>query len=233
MRKNLIIVRAGDNSQHPRWLGNNRERNFDLLVSYYGATPGRFENECDHYHSMAGPRWPAHHAICSQRWDLLSSYDRVAFACDDLYAQLETWTKLFEVCSRYELDLAQPSVLGYVNWTITLPQKGLILRYTNFVEVMCPILSARALERVRSTFSESISGWGLEYLWCRALPYPDYKIAIIDCVCVIHTGPARQGSLRPVLDRLGIDPNEEFKQLMSKHFVEGYQFIEHARIANA
>jgi hypothetical protein len=233
MRKNLVIVRAGDNSLHSRWLGNNQERDFDLLVSYYGATPGRFEGECDHYHAMAGPRWPAHHAICSRYWDLLSSYDRVAFVCDDLDASLETWTRLFEICRRYELDLAQPAILGYCNHQITLPQNGVILRYTNFVEIMCPVLSARALERVRGSFGESISGWGLEFLWSRVLPYPDYKVAIVDCVCVVHTGPARQGSLRPVLDRLGIDPDDEFGQLMRKHGVETFQFIEHARLANA
>jgi hypothetical protein len=66
-----------------------------------------------------------------------------------------------------------------------------------------------------------------------ALPYPDYKMAIVDCAYVIHTGPARQGSLRPVLDRAGINPKDELKQLMRKHRLETFQIIEHARLANA
>ena len=65
MRNNLLIVRAGDESLHPRWRGNGEARNFDLLVSYFGATPGRYRDECDFYHAMPGARWPAHHAICS------------------------------------------------------------------------------------------------------------------------------------------------------------------------
>ena len=233
MRKNLIVVRAGDNSLHPRWLGTNAQRNFDLLVSYYGATLGRFEGECDLYHAMAGPRWPAHHAICTQHLDRLLSYDRIAFVCDDVDARPEAWTRLFELCARYQLDLAQPAILGYRSYAITEPQQGVLLRYTNFVEIMCPVFSSRALERVRSTFGESVSGWGLDFLWSRLLPYSDYKVAIVDSVCVTHAGIVRQGSLRPVLDRLGIDPLDELKQVMSRNRVEDFMFKVYARVMDA
>ena len=230
MRKNLLIVRAGDQSLHPRWLAGGKPRNFDLLVSYFGATPERYRDACDFYHSMPGPRWPAHHAICSQNAAFLSGYQRVAFACDDLDATPGTWNRLFDLCDWYELDLAQPAVEGHVSWKITTPQAGCLLRYTNFVETMCPAFSRRALEKLRGSFAESVSGWGLEILWSRLLPYPEFKMAILDSVRVVHTSPVRQGSLRPTLDALGIDPLQEMNQLASRHGIDGFRTEEHARL---
>ena len=179
---------------------------------------------------MKGPRWPAHHDICNHHWDLLRSYERVAFVCDDLDAPPATWTKLFRLSERYELDLAQPSIIGHPGSPITRPQEGVLLRYTNFVEIMSPVFSPRALELVRGTFGESVSGWGLALLWSRLLPYPEYKQAIIDRVRVAHTGPARQGSLRPVLDALGIEPLDEMARLLKHHGIEKFTAGEYARL---
>lgn len=230
MRNNLIIVRAGDKSLHPRWRGKGEPGNFDLLVSYFGSTPERYRDACDFYHSMPGARWPAHHAVCSQNEVFLGRYQRVAFACDDLDATLQSWNRLFDLCEWYDLDLAQPAVEGYVSWSITKPQAGCLLRYTNYVETMCPVFSRRALEKLRGSFAESVSGWGLDLLWSRALPYPEYKMAIIDSVRVVHTTPVRQGSLRPTLDALGIDPAQEMNQLAARHGIDRFQTEEHARL---
>lgn len=229
-RHNLLIVRAGDDSLHPRWLGNAVPRNFDLLVSYFGATPERYRDGSDFYHSMPGPRWPAHHAICSQNPEFLARYQRVTFACDDLDATPATWNRLFDLCDWYELDLAQPAVDGHTSWDITRPQAGCLLRYTNYVETMCPAFSRRALERLRGTFAESISGWGLDFVWSLQLPYPEFKMAIVDSVRVVHTTPVRQGSLRPTLDALGIDPLQEMKQLAKRFGIGRFDPEERARL---
>ena len=233
MRDNLLIVRAGDKSLHPTWLGGGVSRNFDLMVSYYGTTPGRFRDEADHYHVMTGPRWPAHHAICTEQADLLARYQRVGFACDDLEAPLATWLNLFQCCGWYELDLAQPAVEGHVIRDITKPVEGVILRYTTYVEVMCPVFSQRALQRLRGTFSESVSGWGLPYIWSKQMPYPEYKLAIIDALRIQHKSPIREGTLRPTLDALGIDPREEMKQVMARHGIEKFWMGEHARLRDS
>ena len=231
MRSNLLIVRAGDQSLHPTWLGAAGEpRNFDLMVSYFGATPGRFRDGADHYHAMVGPRWPAHDAICKESAELLARYDRIGFACDDLEAPLSAWNGLFQACDWYELDLAQPAVEGFVIRDITKPVDGLILRYTSYVEIMCPVFSRRAFERLRGTFSESVSGWGLPQLWSRVLPYPEYRMAVIDAVHIKHMSPIREGTLRPTLDALGIDPREEMMRVLEKHGIDKFWMGEHARL---
>lgn len=218
-RRNLIVVRAGDMSLHRRWMDDSRARNFDLLVSYYGRTAGRYEGRCDHYHAMTGPRWPTHDWLWRNRRDLFDRYDRVAFACDDLAASTRSWNALFNLCDWFGLDLAQPSITGYVNLAITAPVAGSILRYTNWVEVMCPVFSRRALALCGDTFRESKSGWSLGYLWAKRLPYPAFRTAIVDGVSVEHTSVTRQGELRPVLDALGIDPIVESESMLARHGV--------------
>ena len=230
MRDNLLIVRAGDTSLHPRWHEAYPRRNFDLMVSYYGATPNKFNERCEYYHAMPGPRWPAHHAICSHHMELLRRYRRVGFACDDLDATSETWNSLFHYCDWYELDLAQPAVVGEVIREITEPQEGCLLRYVSYVELIAPVFSARALEKLSPTFSESVSGWGLPYVWSGMLPYPQYKMAVIDCVRVVHTSPVRQGTLRPTLDALGINPEKEIEEVMARHGIKRFWMGEHARL---
>jgi hypothetical protein len=230
MRHHLIIVRAGDESLHRLWL-RGADRQFDVMVSYYGATPGGQRQRADYYHALPGPRWPGHHALLGSMWDVIHRYDHVAFVCDDIDAYAGTWNELFHWCAWYELDLAQPAILGHVGIDITRPRAECMLRYTNFVEVMTPVFSRRALERVRDTFSESVSGWGLSALWSQRLPYPAFKQAIVDRVRVTHTTPLRQGALRPVLDRLGIDPPAEREQLLARHGLADFTPREVSRLS--
>lgn len=228
MRTNLLIVRAGDESLHPRWIADGARRNFDLMVSYYGKTPGRFNEGCEYYHAMAGPRWPAHHAIATHHMPLLRQYERVGFACDDLDATTAAWSALFHFSRWYELDLCQPAIEGHFSREITVPREGVLLRYTTYVEVMCPVLSPRALEILAPTFSESVSGWGLPVVWSSLLPWPEYKLAILDHVRVRHTTPVREGTLRPTLDALGIDPEREMEQVVARRGIEEFHMSEHA-----
>jgi hypothetical protein len=215
-RPNLLIVRAGEGSLHPQWIMGNGDRNFDLLVSYYGEVEGRYREDADYYHVMRGPRWPAHDAICRTHEPLLASYEFVGFACDDLIGGPQAWSALFDICARYRLDLAQPAIEGPVSHEITRPVEDSILRYTNFVEIMAPVFSRRALAVAKSSFAESVSGWGLDVLWAHLLP-PDYwRLAIVDAVRVAHSRPLRQGTLYPTLRALGVDPIGEINGIMSK-----------------
>ena len=62
------------------------------------------------------------------------------------------------------------------------------------------------------------------------LPYPEYKTAVVDAVHVVHTTPIRQGTLRPTLDALGIDPEKERLEVMARHGIESAWIGEHARL---
>ena len=218
-RTNLIIVRAGDHSCHPQWTRGG-ERSFDLMVSYFGKQPDRFRAEADHYHAMIGPRWPAHHDICQNQWDLIRQYEFVAFICDDIEATATDWNALFATCRDHHLDLAQPAIKGHANYEITKPNKDCLLRFTDFVEVMCPIFHRPMLDELRWTFAESKSGWGLNWLWAHAIRESKHRAAIIDAIPVRHGRPMGEGELYSVLKSQGINAKGERDTIFSKYGVK-------------
>jgi hypothetical protein len=230
VRKNLIVVRAGDKSLHPTWLRGFCTRTFDVYVSYYGSVPDQHRATADFYHHEPGPRWPAQAHLCEQQRELIARYDYVAFVADDLAARTKTWNALFAHCKRYRLDLAQPAIVGPVSHAITRPAKGCVLRYTNFVEIMCPVFHRPTLERLQWTLAESKSGWGLDFLWAHLSPFPDHRLAVIDAVTVRHTRPVRAGNLYGTLARQGVDPLDEMKMVLAKHHVPSPTMVEHDRI---
>jgi hypothetical protein len=62
-RKNLVIVRAGDSSLHEEWLQGEGERNWDLIVNYFGDDPQRYRKDDVQRIDSKGPKWPALHDL--------------------------------------------------------------------------------------------------------------------------------------------------------------------------
>jgi hypothetical protein len=229
-RRYLLVVRAGDESLHRNWIDAKSERNFDLLVSYYGTETGRYQNDGEYYHVLPGPRWTTHHAILRDHRYLHEIYDHVCFACDDLDADGATWNALFAFCDRQNFDLAQPAILGPVSYAITAPIPNLLYRLTTFVEVMCPVFSKRGLAICWPSFGESVSGWGLNHIWPKLLAEHQGKLAIIDAVRVTHTRALREGSLYQLIEDLGIDPTAERGRVMAQHGIEQADIRELSRV---
>lgn len=229
-RRNLLVVRAGDDSLHPGWVQQGCDRSFDLLVSYYGTEVDQHRAGADYYHVMQGPRWPAHDAICRANRTFLEHYDFVGFACDDLMGEQSSWDALFAICGRHGLDLAQPAIEGHVSHPITEPVPGSLLRRTNFVEIMCPVFSRRALAELHLTFGESRSGWGLDVLWATRLDNPQWRLAVIDAVRVRHSRPLHEGPLYSLLKQVGVSPRQELIAICARLGLEKFHPRELSRI---
>src|SRR2546421_13104875 len=70
-RPNLVIVRAGDHSLHPRWFdGKGDDRQWDLMVSYFGDNPVKHRDGDWPRMDIKGPKWPALYAQIQKvrRW---------------------------------------------------------------------------------------------------------------------------------------------------------------------
>ena len=119
--------------------------------------------------------------------------------------------KMFEIANKYELLLSQPAMKGYVSHQITVPQPNSLLRYTNFVEVLAPLMSLETLLLCKDTFDENYSGWGYDFLWPYLLNYPKDKIAIIDSIIMTHTKPVGTN-----YSRFPIHPSLESEQMLSR-----------------
>ena len=194
-RPNLVVVPAGAGSLHPAWLegAGQTGRNWDLCIGYYGAeTP-----------DIATPHEYLAHIPQTKKFSLLYDlfhqdsplwgYDAIWLPDDDLLTTAHHINVLFHLFRKFGLDLAQPALPAgpgcFPNHPITVQRPDNDLRHTEFVEIMCPVFSQRALKICIGSMRDAASGYGLDHLWPALLGYPRSRIGIIDAAPVIHTRP--------------------------------------------
>ena len=215
-RRNLVVLRAGDASLHEGWL-QEPARDFDLFVSYYGNAAGRHRGSADHYEMRRGPKWPGIDGLLHDYGTILGHYDAFWFPDDDLETSGAVIDRMFAFFHAFRLCLAQPALTrdSYHTWDTLLQEPGCHIRYSGFVEVMAPIFSRDALAVCRPTFSESRSGWGLDWLWptlCRQAGLG--PIGVIDATPVRHTRPVGGELYR---NHPELDPRGEARRLLRKY----------------
>ena len=225
MKKNLIISPTGHNSLYKDWLGKNQNENsFDIIFLCYEDND--FYKELNDLgfkaYKYKGEKWSIIKNFLLENKNIIDSYDFFWFPDDDLKITNEQINLFFEVNKEYDLWLSQPSASGFTSHKVTNRKDNLKLRFTNFVEIMCPLMSKICLTKLIDSFEYSKSGWGLDFLWPKLLGYPKNKIAIIDLVNIIHT--------RPVGGEYGnrflISPHKEMMILM-KQFDLHFNIVEY------
>jgi hypothetical protein len=191
LAKDLIIVRAGTRSLHNSWLDRNAPRPWDLLVCPYEEIPspsgdGVFVSEI-----IKPLKW-ASLKILLKEWQGWRDYRYVLLADDDLFASQATWSRFFECCVHYGVQLAQPALMhgSYFSHGLTMRNTEFVARRVSYVEVMMPCFRADALAQLAETLdlTESGSGWGLDFLWAKRLDYKN--LFVVDETPVLHSRPA-------------------------------------------
>ena len=212
MKKYLVISTVGDESLHNEWVQG--EPNFDLVLIYYGNdesvakayteyTPYVFMTKGEKYHLLK--------SLINSDPEFISNYSYIWMPDNDVSISTEGINKLFELAEYYNLSLCQPAMKGYVSHPITVPQNDSKLRYTNFVEVLAPLMSLETLMLVKDTFDENYSGWGYDFLWPYMLEYPEDKIAIIDSIIMTHTKPVGAD-----YSRFPVHPSVESREMLNR-----------------
>lgn len=250
--KNLIVLCAGDTSLHQSTHGNWIQplRTYDVAIIYYGQHTDiqqQYTNESDYFYTQRGPKWTLIRDFLSSQSHIWQKYDFVAFPDDDLEISVPQWNTLFEYGHTYRLDLYQPSLVDngpeYIKHTLLVSQPQNQLRYVNFVEVMTPIFSQRALKQ---SVQKNIlvdkhlqSGWGVDYVLPQTIlphhkyDYPPlhhknkntYQVAVIDAVPIVHTKPlsntthAKQSSFYKTFN---IDPEKEMHYFMKTYHTKPF-----------
>ena len=218
MKPYLALFRAGKNSLHPSAVAQLDEQNFDYALSYFGDDNPPAKGAV-FVHRQKGAKWPGLAATLAEYADVISQYRYVWLPDDDLLCDPHQVSRMFAICDELQLDLAQPALTrdSYFTHLMTLQHSEFQLRFTNFVEIMAPVLSAAMLKRVLPTLEGSISGYGLDNLWPRMTQLG--KVAIIDETPVKHTRPV--GGPNYVFSKqAGISPAEEAHRVLANHFVE-------------
>jgi hypothetical protein len=223
MRKNLVIVRAGNSSLHEQWLDGEGDRNWDLIVNYFGDDPERYRQDDMQRIDSKGPKWPKLYDLIQKLGQDVYCYDLVWLPDDDLSATKAGINSLFDIIEQHALALAQPALTpdSYVSHLITLRNRSFHLRYTNFVEIMAPCFTRDFLKQMLPTFKENLSGWGLDFIWPTRIS--DWtRIAIIDAVTVRHTRPVGGPNYRHLASG-GKTPPQEMRELLAKYGVTPQQ----------
>lgn len=217
-RRNLVIVRAGDHSLHPEWLAGKEERNWDLVVNYYGDQKGLYFQPDVQRLDSKGPKWPALQILLQKNPFFLSLYDYIWLPDDDLSATKTEINKLFAMMKKHRLQVAQPSLeqSSYFSHLITIHNDHFQLRYTNFVEAMAPCFASRLLARAVPLLDSAPNGWGLDFIWAKLVNEPETQIAIIDNVQVRRTRPIDRNNSLPAR-RKNKSPSREFQKFCQKH----------------
>jgi len=218
VRRNLVIVRAGDSSLHPRWLQGGENRAWDLVVSYFGDDAERYLRPDVQRVDSKGTKWPALGVFLENNRELISQYDFVWLPDDDIDCKSNDIDRMFKVAEQEDLSLCQPSLApdSYFSFPITLTIPFFKLRYTNFVEAMVPCFRRDLLLECVPTMSDTMSGWGLEYVWSALANTSGGRVAIIDAVTVVHTRPVGGPNYRLIEER-GISPREEMRATLQKY----------------
>lgn len=188
MRPNLVIACAGKTSLYQRWIAGTR--NFDLMLVEYALADKDYSKDAEYYCFRKGTKFNLVGDVCC---DVSDRYEYIFIPDDDLYLEPQQINRLFELAKEYDLQLCQPSLVGYYSLLITLHVPQNILRYTNYVEIMCPCFRRDAFELCKDTFLYNKSCWGIDMLWNKRLGFPKDKIAIIDEVAAVHTRPCFKG----------------------------------------
>jgi len=215
--RHLVIVRAGDHSLHPAWTRSVATRTWDLVASYFGGDGKRFRDEPDRRIDDPGLKFPGLHALLV-RETFWRAYDYIWLPDDDLAIAQDGIDALFREMAALDLDLAQPGLswASYFSHSITLRHPHFRARYTNFVEIMAPCFRREFLETCLPAFAESVSGWGLDWVFPRLNHNTANRCAILDGVEMTHTRPVG-GPSYAVLRERGITPAQECAALLARY----------------
>lgn len=189
-RRNLVLVRAGDDSLHPSWI-MAEDRSFDLIVSYFGDAPGRYASDCEYYATHKGGKWDGVYRYFEANRHLLESYEYVWIPDDDIATDAACIDRMFALARRFDLEICQPALThdSYFSYIETIGTDCYLMRYTNMVEIMIPCFSRDRLKTLLPLFRDTMSGFGLDMVWGRLSPPNALDCAILDVCRMQHTRP--------------------------------------------
>lgn len=182
--RDLVVVHAGDESNHARWLPGGA-RDWDLFVCRDGRAarrpglatgadaPGVVEIE------RAGPRWPTLGRLLADTREAWQAYGRVWLPADDLELEPGTIAQLFETCRQHALDLVVPE----------FPQGA--------PDSTAPLFSTRLLAAVLDSLSLP-DATSMERRWAQIAAEAGARVARLDGLAL------RRG--RRALDASGVVP---------------------------
>lgn len=231
----LVFTSAGERSNLYRWTRGGR--NFDLWITYYGTQEGQYKELADFYNVRKGSKfqnlkfaydsWPEHFKV----------YEAILVMDDDVLIDSKGIERLFDIRRQEDLWILQPAFdpRGKVSWPITKVNPLCRLRFTNFVEMTCPLFRQDKLAQFMAIYDPVLVGHGMDWWFLHSMG-PDLKrrVAVVDEIVCVNPHDRTKGRVREI-DRLQPTPEriKIWEELKSKHGIKGKEqgFVEFDRIA--
>jgi hypothetical protein len=204
-RRYLVFTSAGDRSNVRCWLQGHRS--FDLWISYYGERPGHLAEIADFYNVRRDSKF-GNLKFAYDTWpELLASYEAVLVSDDDVIISGAQISRLFELREKLDQWLLQAafSPLGKISWDITRARWECSLRFTNFVEMTCPLFRKDKLDAFMRVFDPVLAGTGTDWWFMQSLGENiEGKVAIVDAITCVNPTDRTKGGVREC-DRLNTE----------------------------
>lgn len=157
--------------------------------------------------------------LCQQD---LGAFDYIAIIDHDVVISVSAINRLLFLGRLHGLDLFQPSLShdSYISHPHLAHRPGVMLRDTTFVETMTPFFSRMAFDLARDSFAESVSSWGLDYVWSSRVRQAKGRMAVIDCVMARHANPVTSQNWQ-FAD--GGSSLEDLQGIFARHGLEKYE----------
>lgn len=209
-RKFLVLSVLGDTNCAQKWLSSNN-RSYDVAV----VCDRKIKS--DYWFDSPGPKWQTISRVLKIiDW---KKYDAIWCPDDSILADPYQIDYMFETFSSEQLFLAQPSHASDSNFELPIVEnkEGLKLRYTTVVEQSNPIFSTIILDNLIKSFDDTITGWGLDWVWPKLLNYE--KCGIIDAVKFKNVKPIEETFSFKIAKSRSVDPYDEREELLNRHDV--------------
>ncbi len=216
-RRNLVFARVGKLSLHEHWLSEpSAERNWDLQLSTWLPEVADDAEGSDFPVSLdPGVKFSSIANFFRDKPQIVSRYDYVMFPDDDLLFEHGGIRRLFDLCSAWNLTLAQPALhpSSYFSYPIVLQSPQFRLRFSTYIEPMVPIIRTDYLTTLLPFFERWQTGWGHDDVWSFLMEEPVKAAAIIDQEPIFHLRPLYTGELYESFREKGMDPREDVQEI--------------------
>ncbi len=195
--KNLVFTSAGKNCNIEQWLNGT---SFDIFVTYYGDEKFKNEHQVKYTQYRKGGKFQNLHFIYTNFKEILQNYEAIMVMDDDIEISGKDIDKLFSLRKELNITILQPSFShsGKISHSITGMNPFTFLRYTNFVEVTCPLFNSSYLFSFLEKFDPRANGGGVDFWFCNDTKHIENSIAIIDQIFCRNPWDHKKGGQREI-----------------------------------
>lgn len=205
----LLYTSAGDNSNVHCWCDGPRD--YDIWITYYGDKKDSLAEFSNYYVQRKGAKFPNLLQDYRNNPGFFEKYERIMVSDDDIIISASDLNQLFATSHKFDLWIMQPAFhpMGRITIPITCRNPYTKLRFTNIVEMGCPIFKQEKLVEFLTIYDPKIAGWGVGCWSSHAIGGAENnRIAVCDEICCVNPYESTKGGTREIDKILSADNGE-------------------------